>query len=366
MSILHSDEQRLIGESARRVCSQMYSGQDLKALLETPGRYDDGFWQACREMGWPALAIPAEYGGLGLGLLEFIIVAEEAGRAVAGAPFLLTSYAAAEAILLAGDEALKSELLPALASGDKIGTLAFAEDTDPVPTDLAATLADGRISGVKQAVVGGAHADIAVVLASRDGVPALGLVDLHDPTVTRDILHTYDNSRGFAHIAFDGTPARVLTALDAADLAWSVLNRVAIGLAAEQAGGADACMELARDYAKTRHAFGQPIGKFQAVKHKIAEMYVANQIAKANCLEAAIAITEGSTRADGLAAAARVSAIKAYDFASREGIQVFGGIGATWASDMHLHLRRARSCAAMLGPRFVWEDRVVAALESGW
>ena len=151
MSILHSDEQRLIGESARRVCSQMYSGQDLKALLESPGRYDDGFWQACREMGWPALAIPAEYGGLGLGLLEFIIVAEEAGRAVAGAPFLLTSYAAAEAILLAGDEALKSELLPALASGDKIGTLAFVEDSDPVPKDLAATLADGRISGVKQA-----------------------------------------------------------------------------------------------------------------------------------------------------------------------------------------------------------------------
>lgn len=364
MSILYTDEQKQIGESARRFFSDNYSGVVLKDLLEVPGRYDQGFWPACRDMGWTALAIPPDYGGLGLGLIEFAIVAEEAGRAVAGAPFLLTSYAAAQAILLAGDQSLCAEILPLLASGAKIGTLAFAEGTDPVPLQLTVTLAGERISGVKHAVLGGAHADIAVTLASRDGAPALVLVDLTDQAVRREVLNTYDNSRGFANITFDHAPVRLLTTEDAIGTAWNVLNRVAVGLAAEQTGGADACMEMARDYATTRYAFGQPIGKFQAIKHRIAEMYVANQIAKANCLEAAIGFTHGSPRADPLAAAARISAIRAYDFATREGIQTFGGIGATWESDMHLHLRRARSSAAVLGSRFLWEDRLVAALEA--
>jgi len=364
VSILYTDEQKQIGESARRFFSDNYSGVVLKDLLEVPGRYDQGFWPACRDMGWTALAIPPDYGGLGLGLIEFAIVAEEAGRAVAGAPFLLTSYAAAQAILLAGEQSLCAEILPLLASGAKIGTLAFAEGTDPVPLQLTVTLAGERISGVKHAVLGGAHADIAVTLASRDGAPALVLVDLTDQAVRREVLNTYDNSRGFANITFDHAPVRLLTTEDAIGTAWNVLNRVAVGLAAEQTGGADACMEMARDYATTRYAFGQPIGKFQAIKHRIAEMYVANQIAKANCLEAAIGFTHGSPRADPLAAAARISAIRAYDFATREGIQTFGGIGATWESDMHLHLRRARSSAAVLGSRFLWEDRLVAALEA--
>jgi len=364
VSILYTDEQKQIGESARQFLFRQLFGAVLKDLLEVPGRYDQGFWQACRDIGWTALAIPPDYGGLGLGLIEFRIVAEEAGRAVAGAPFLLTSYAAAQAILLAGDQSVCAEILPLLASGATIGTLACAEGTDPIPRELTVTLAGERISGVKRAVMGGAHADIAVTLASRDGAPALVLVDLTDQAVRREVLNTYDNSRGFANITFDRAPVRLLTAEDAIGIAWNVLNRVAVGLAAEQAGGADACMEMARDYASTRHAFGQPIGKFQAIKHRIAEMYVANQIAKANGLEAAIGITYGSPRAAPLAAAARISAIRAYDFAAREGIQTFGGIGATWESDMHLHLRRARSSAAALGSRFLWEDRLVAALES--
>jgi len=364
VSILYTDEQKQIGESARRFFSDSYSGADLKDLLEVPGRYDHGFWQVCCDMGWTALAIPPAYGGLGLGLIEFGLVAEAAGRAVVGAPFLLTSYAAAQAILLAGDQSLCAEFLPLLASGVKIGTLAFAEGTDPIPGKLTVTLAGERISGVKRAVLGGAHADIAITLALRDGVPALVLVDLTDQAVRREVLNTYDNGRGFANITFDRAPARLLTAEDATGIAWNVLDRVAVALAAEQAGGADACMEMARDYATTRQAFGQPIGKFQAVKHRIAEMYVANQIAKANCLEAAIGFTHGSARAAPLAAAARISAIRAYDFAAREGIQTFGGIGATWESDMHLHLRRARSSAAVLGSRYLWEDRLVAALEA--
>lgn len=364
MSILYTDEQKQIGEGAQRFFSDNYSGAKLKDLLETTGRYDERFWQTCRDMGWTALAVPKQYGGLGLGLIEFSMVAEAAGRAVAGAPFLLTSYAASQAILLAADEALRSEVLPLLASGEKIGTLAFAEGSDPVPTELTVTFVNGRISGVKRAVLGGAHADIAVTLASNDGAAALMLVDLNDEDVTREVLSTYDNSRGVANITFNDAPARLLTDVNATEIAWNVLYLAAIALAAEQTGGADACMEMARDYANTRHAFGQPIGKFQAIKHKISKMYVANQIAKANCLEAAIRFSSGGPNAAPLAAAARISAIKAYDLAAREGIQTFGGIGATWECDMHLHMRRARSCAAALGSRFIWEDRLVAELEA--
>jgi len=364
VSILHTDEQKQIGEGALRFVQDNYSGTNLKELLEATGRYDEAYWQACRDMGWAALAVPEQYGGLGLGLIEFNIVAEAVGRAVAGAPFLLTSYAASQAILLAGDESVRSEVLPLLASGEKIGALAFAESADPVPADLTVKLASDRITGVKRAVLGGARADIAVTLASRDDKAALVLVDLNQKSVTRELLSTYDNSRGFADIVFADAPARLLTDVDADKIAWDVLDRVAVALAAEQAGGADVCMEMARDYANTRHAFGQPIGKFQAIKHRISEMYVANQIAKANCLEAALAFTSGSPHATSLAAAARISAIKAYDFAAREGIQIFGGIGATWESDMHLHMRRARSSAAVFGSRFIWEDRLVAELEA--
>jgi len=364
VSFLYTDEQRQIGESARRRLASSYSAETLKRLLDDPGRCDESYWRVCQEMGWPAMAIPEDYGGLGLGLIEMTIVAEAAGRVACGAPYLLTSYAAAQAILLAGDLSVKAAVVPRLASGEQIGTIAFAEDANPI--SLRPTLVfDGQtITGTKRGVLGGSRADLAVALAVRDSRLALVLVDLTGQGVSRGFLDTFDNSRNMADLTFTNAAALPLDETDALSTAWSVLDRAAVVLAAEELGGADACMELARDYANTRQAFGQPIGKFQAIKHKIAEMYVANQIARANCLESALRFDRSLPASTPLAAAARISGICAYDFASRESMQTFGGLGVTWESDLHLHLRRARSCASVLGSRFIWEDRLVAALEA--
>jgi alkylation response protein AidB-like acyl-CoA dehydrogenase len=364
MSLLHTDEQEQIRQTAVRALAKAYAADRLRGLLETTGEYDLTFWQACREMGWTALAIPQEYEGIGLGLVELTLVAHAAGRVVAGAPFLFSSYAAAQAILLCEDAALKSEVLPLLATGDAIGTVAFGAAGNPVAVRPGGHLVDGALSGTYRGVLAGMHAGLAVLLASAGDDRVLVLVDLDGPTVRRDVLDTFDNSRGMADLTFTGTPARVLVNAGADHAAWSVLDRAAVVLAAEQVGGAEACLELACNYATTRHAFGQPIGKFQAIKHKLAEIYVANEIARANCLEAAFRHDAGLAGFTPLACAARLSATAAYDMASREGIQVFGAIGATWDSDMHLHLRRARSTAALLGERSIWEDRIVATMEN--
>lgn len=363
MSFLYTDEQRQIRDGAVRMLAESYSGEVVRGLLESRGHYDASYWRQCREMGWPALAVPEEFDGLGLGLIELTLVAEATGRAVCGAPFLASNYAAAQAILLAGDDVAKADVLPLLASGEKIGTIAFGRGADAVAPQPLAQWQNGQISGMVPAVLAGAHADLAVVLASDGGRPVLALVDLNQDGVERNILATYDNSRGTADLVLGATPARLLGEGEAVATAWRVLDRVAVVTAAEQVGGADVCLELATDYAKTRQAFGQPIGKFQAIKHKLAEMYVANEIARANVLEAALRHDRGLEGFTSLAASARISATEAYDLASREGAQVFGGIGSTWESDMHLHLRRARSTASLWGLRFAWQDRLIAQLE---
>ena len=364
MSFLPTNEQIQIAEGAQRLLAQSYSGEALKALLETTGRYDSGYWRSCSEMGWTALAIPEAYCGLGLGLIEMAMVADASGRVACGAPFLITSYMASQALLLAGAEAVRSEHLPWLASGEKIGCIAFAEDANPIPPDPQVRCEGEAVYGVKRGVLGGVHADVAVVLASGPRGPVLVLVDLSAGGVTRRIVNTFDNSLGVADLVFEGVQGRPLDAACANSVAWDVLDRAAVVVAAAQTGGAEVCTAMARDYATTRRAFGQPIGRFQAIKHKIAEMYVANEIAKANCLEAALRLDNRLPEFTALAAAARLSATQAYDFATREGVQVLGAIGATWESDMHLHMRRARSFASALGSRFVWEDRLVGALET--
>ena len=177
------------------------------------------------------------------------------------------------------------------------------------------------------------------------------MADLNAGGVDRTLRDTLDNSRCVADLAFDGARATPLQASDAHAAARSVLQRVATVLAFEQLGGAETCMELARDYALQRYAFGQPIGRFQAIKHKIAEMYVANELARGNALRAAQAIAEEASDLPLRAAAARLSASAAYDYAAAEAIQVHGALGVTWEHDLHLHYRRSRATALELGAR---------------
>ena len=360
MSLLYDDGQLAIATESRRVLEARVDSASLLPLLEVQGSYHTGFWETACEQGWCGIAIPEQHGGLGLGLVELGIVAHQVGRSLAGAPFLTGSFGVARAVLDHGGEALKREWLPRLAGGDAIGAVAFSEGQAVVPTGPALTYSAGTLTGRKPAVSGGAHANLAAVLASDAAVPVLVLAALDG--VSRSILNTYDNSRGVADLAFAGTPATEIARGDAAlAAARRVLALQAVVTAHEQTGGAEALMEKARDYALTRRAFGQPIGGFQSVKHRIAEIYALVELSRAGALHAATRDGEGDfMRA---AAAARIQATEAYDTAARDTMQVHGGIGVTWEAGLHLHMRRARTLANEQGNLLYWEDVLVDELE---
>ncbi|UNU42926.1 acyl-CoA dehydrogenase [Sphingopyxis sp. YF1] len=359
MSILYDEGQQAIATESRRVLEARVNKDELLPLLETTGRYHDGFWTTAKEQGWTALALPEAYGGLDLGLIELGLIAHQAGRSLSGAPFLTSSFGAAKAIELYGSEEQKAKYLPGLASGETIGAVAFASGASALPAAPAVTLADNRLDGTATGVSGGLAADIAVVFANSSGTPALVIAELAG--ARRNTIDSFDNSRLFADLVFQATPAETLVAGDAArDAALHVLALQAVITAHEQAGGAEVMMEIARDYAVTRKAFGQPIGAFQSIKHRIAELYGHVELARANCIHAAS--REGQADFVTAAAAARLSATEAYDTASRDCVQIHGGMGVTWELGLHLHTRRARSLAIEQGNLFFWEDVLVDRL----
>ena len=356
MSILYDEGQQAIATESRRALEARVSKDELLPLLQMQGAYHQPFWATAKEQGWTALALPEVHGGLALGLIELGLIAHQAGRTLSGAPFLTSSFGAAKAIELYGTDAQKARWLPGLASGETIGAIAFAAGADPLPAQPSVTLADGRLTGVAGAVSGGLFADVAVVLASG---PALVLVDLTD--VNRTAIESFDNSRCIADLTFTDTSAETLATGDAARAAaLHILALQAVVTAHEQTGGAEALMEIARDYAVTRKAFGQPIGAFQSIKHRIAELYGLVELARANCIHAAS--REGQSDFVTAAAAARLSATEAYDTAARDCVQIHGGIGVTWEIGLHLHMRRARTLALEQGSSLFWEDILVDRL----
>ena len=359
MSILYDEGQQAIATESRRVLDARMDKGRLLRLLEQVGEIDQPFWDTAVEQGWTALALPEEHGGLGLGLTELGLVAQAAGAATSGAPFLTVGYGAAQALLAAG----QTQYLAALASGEMLATVALAEGSDALPAKSAVTFADGKLSGTKPAVIGGLKADLAVVLASASGAPVLVLADLTG--VTRSAVPSFDNTRLYADLTFAETPATLLAEGAAAlALARDVLARMAVVTAHEQVGGAEVLLTIARDYALTRKAFGQQIGAFQSIKHRIAELYGLVEVARANCIHAAASADAFGGNSDFLIAAAdaRLSATEAYDTAARDCVQIHGGIGVTWEQGLHLHMRRARTLAIEQGNLLFWEDLLVDQL----
>ncbi|WP_439567592.1 acyl-CoA dehydrogenase family protein [Sphingopyxis sp.] len=359
MTILYDEGQQAIATESRRVLEARTSTEALLPLLESVGEYHRPFWETAKEQGWTALALPEDQGGLGLGLVELGLIAHQAGRSLSGAPFLTSSFGAAKAIEIYGSDAQKARWLPQLASGESIGAIAFAAGPDALPSRPDVTLTGDLLDGAARGVSGGLAADVAIVLANGPGMPVLTLVDLAG--VERTAIVSFDNSRCLADLGFAATPAETLAVGHAAhDAALHILALQAVVTAHEQTGGAEVLMEIARDYALTRRAFGQPIGAFQSVKHRIAELYGLVELARANCIHAAA--REGAADFITAAAAARLSATEAYDTAARDCIQIHGGIGVTWEIGLHLHMRRARSLAIEQGSSLFWEDVLVDRL----
>ena len=359
MSILYDEGQQAIATESRRVAEARRDQARLLGLLEQVGAYDETFWRTAVEQGWTGLAIPEAFGGLGLNLVELGIVAQAIGATIAGAPFLTANDGVAAALLGGDRDELKGEWLPRLAAGEVIAAVAFAEANSPLPPRPLARLTATGLAGEKPGVTGAAHAQIALVWALDEGEPTLALAALAE--ADRTVISGFDNSRGHADLRFSNTPASVVARGDrAADLAREVLARMAVVTAHEQVGGAAALRHVARDYAVTRKAFGQPIGAFQSIKHRLAELYGLIEIARANAIHAAS--REGQADFVKAAAAARLSATEAYDTAARDCIQIHGGIGVTWESGLHLHMRRARSLAIEQGNSLFWEDLLAEQL----
>lgn len=359
MPILYNDFQLAIAQEARRALEAHAQTDIMLAMLEEKGDYDLSYWQLAAVQGWTAATWPDAHGGLDLSLVDLGLIAFQVGRTLAGAPFLTSSYGAGRAILRNGSDALRQQWLPALASGAAIGAVAFAEGQAVLGQDTR--FEKGAVTGAKHGVSGGLHADIALVLAQDAGVAVLAAVPLDG--VSRSAIDSFDNSRCFADLAFSGTPATELArGPEALAAARNVLAAQAVVTAHEQAGGAEALMERARDYALTRRAFGQRIGAFQSVKHRIAELYALVEVARATALSAAA--SDGAPDFLEAAAAARLQATEAYDTCARDCVQIHGGMGVTWEEGLHLHVRRARTLAMEQGNMFFWEDLLVDQLEA--
>lgn len=366
MNFDFSDDQKSLKEQARRFLSEKAGPKATRGVLNNAAiSYDEALWRSVAEMGWLGAAIPEQYGGLGLGRLELCVLAEELGRAVAPIPFSSTVYFVSEALMLAGSEAQKSALLPKLSAGEIIGCFAVSEGPGvPPPSSITAKFENGALTGAKIPVTDGDCASHAVVVAKEGAGISLVLVDLNQPGVTRKTLSTLDPSRGHARLGFANAKAERLGAAGQGwELAEAVLDRAAVLLAFEQVGGSQACLEMATDYAKSRYAFSRPIGSFQAIKHKLADMYVAIEVARSNAYYGAWALSTEAAELSFAAAASRAAASDAYYMCAKENIQTHGGMGFTWEVDCHLYFRRAKLLAVQAGSPAVWKEKLVKRLE---
>ncbi|MGY3442209.1 MULTISPECIES: acyl-CoA dehydrogenase family protein [unclassified Bradyrhizobium] len=366
MNFDFSDEQKQMRDEARKFLSEQCPPKAVREVLDGKAPYNKSLWKGLAEMGFLGVAIPEQFGGAGAGHLELCVIAEEMGRALAPVPFSSTVYLAAEAILIAGSDAQKQKWLPKIASGDAIGTLALFEGKgNPSPKAIKLTANGGVLNGVKKPVPDGAIADFAVVAArtgsaGRESDIALFIVDLKAGGIEVRSLTNIDLTRGQAEITFKDAKAEPL---GAAGEGWSVitqvLDRAAVLMAFEQVGGADRALEMGRDYALDRIAFGRPIGSFQAVKHMLADMYVSATLARSNCYYGAWALSTNAAELPEAAAAARISATQAFQHCAKNNIQVHGGMGFTWEFDCHMYYRRANAVALGLGSLSYWEDALI-------
>jgi alkylation response protein AidB-like acyl-CoA dehydrogenase len=367
-----SDDQKLLKDEARKFFREHCPSSAVRQVLEGKHRHDPALWQRMAAMGWLGAAIPEQYGGQGAGYLMLCVIAEELGRALAPVPLSSSIYLAAELLLAGGTGSQKETYLPRLATGKIVGTLALTEGVGtPTPESIHTTAAGGKITGSKVPVPDGDSADFAIVVA-RSGSGAssatisLFLVDLHAKGVTRAPVDVVDPTRGHARIDFDGAAAEPL---GPAGGGWPLLtrtmDRAAVLMAFEQLGGADRSLEMARDYALERVAFGRPIGGFQAVKHMLADMYVSATLARSNCYYGAWALETGAPELPIAAATARVSATQAFQHCAKNSIQVHGGMGFTWEADCHLYYRRSNLLALALGSLSSWEATLINRMRAG-
>ena len=356
MNFAFSEEQDELRTAVRRFLEDKSPETEVRRLMETTEGYDTAVWsQMADQLGLQSLTIPEEFGGSGFSYVELIVVLEEMGAALLCAPFFSTVALGANALLTSGDDSAKADLLPGIASGETIATLAFTEDSgrwDIGGVALEATPSgDGWVlNGHKSFVLDGHVANLILVVARTDAGISLFSVAGDADGLTRTPLATMDQTRKQARLEFSGTPARLIGTDGGAEAGLSkTLDLAAIALAAEQVGGAQRVLDASVEYAKTRIQFGRPIGSFQAIKHKCADMLLEVESAKSAAYYAAWAAAEDSDELPVVASLSKSYCSEAYFHAAAENIQIHGGIGFTWEHPAHLYFKRAKSSELLLG-----------------
>jgi len=365
-----TDEQNELRATVRRMVHDLSPLEVVRRQIDSGEGYDPKVWRTMAgEVGLLAVAVPEELGGLGLGPVEQWLLFEELGRGLYPGPFLATAGMAIPALLAASDKQAAAELLPAILAGETVATLAVAEHDgrwDPNRTmESSARVAGGAwtLNGGKSFVVDGLAADLILVIAVTETGSSLFAVEATAPGLRRDEMDSLDLTRGIAKLTFESVPARLIGAEGAGEgIVASVLDSILLAVAAEQAGGAAACLDGAVAYAKIREQFGKPIGAFQAVAHKLVDMFAEVHFARSASFYAAACAAAGS---DEFLQAVRIAAAysaRAYRRVTTEAIQVYGGTGFTWEHDAHLFYRRAWSTQQLFGdPAAQWlviADRV--------
>ena len=356
MNFAFSDEQEELRRVVRSFLEDKSAEAAVREQMETDKGYDDAVWsQMGEQMGLQGLIIPEEHGGSGYSYVELIVVLEEMGRALLCAPFFSTVVLAGNTLMQSGDDAAKAKYLPGIASGETIATLAITEENgrwDETGVTLTAKAeGDGYVlDGAKSYVLDGHLANLIIVAARTDAGVSLFAVDGEAAGLTRTQLATMDQTRKQAKLEFSGTPAELIgTDGGGWDVLSTVLDLAAVGLAAEQVGGAQMCLDMAVEYAKVRVQFGRPIGSFQAIKHKCADMLLEVESAKSAAYYAGWCASEMNDELPSVASLAKAYCSEAYFHASAENIQIHGGIGFTWEHPAHLYFKRAKSSELLFG-----------------
>ncbi len=377
MRFAFDENQEALRASARSFLDTHSSSARVREAMETDRGYDPETWrQIARDLGWTSVIIPEKYGGAGLGYVELVGLMEEMGRALLCAPFFSTVCLAVNALLLGDDEAHQRAYLPRIAAGEITATLAHSEPNGR--WDAAGITAVARrdgagfvLDGTKSFVLDGHAADVLLVAARREGSQgeagvSLFVVPADAAGLERRRLPTMDQTRRQAEVQLRGVRVPVQSLMGEEGAGWPVLTATldlaAVALAAEQVGGAQRCLDMAVAYAKERVQFGRPIGSFQAIKHKCADMLLRVESARSASYYAGWAAAAGDAELPVLAALAKAYCSDAYFQCAAEALQIHGGVGFTWEYDVHLYFKRAKSSETFLGDPAYHRERVARGM----
>jgi alkylation response protein AidB-like acyl-CoA dehydrogenase len=370
-----SEEQEMLRKSARDFLAKESPMTYVRQMMEDDRGFRDDQWRKMAELGWMGLVLPEAHGGAGLDFVDMVVVLEEMGRVVLPGPFFSTVIMGGVAIAEGGSAAQKQELLPKLAAGELRATVAQLEpnarwDADGIQLEARKAGGGWRLSGTKLFVPDAHTADVVIVAGREPGSKgaegvSLFLVDAKAAGVTTTLLKTMDQTRKLCEVALKDVTIPSDRVLGTPGQGWKLLDRIVdrgkVGLCAEMCGGAQKVLEMSVEYAKVREQFGRPIGSFQAIQHKCANMLVEVESSKSATYYAAWAVANDVAEAPLAAAMAKAYCSDAYRHTAGEGIQIHGGIGFTWEHDMHIYFKRAKSSEVTFGDA-TWNRELVAQL----